>query len=160
MCSLVLRSWINSFELRNIWMDANLQSSVADRYTYYSVNRGHYWTFCCFIQLLNHVQLFVTPWHTRLLCPPLSPVICSNSCPVSRWCYLTISFSVTPFSSCPQSFPPSGSFPVSWLFPSGGQSIGASVSASVLSMNILGWFPLGLTGWSCSPRNSQEQNVL
>ena len=59
---------------------------------------------------------------------------------------------------CP--FPTSGSFLMSQLFPSGGQSIGASVSASVLSMNILGWFPLGLTGWSCSPRNSQEQNVL
>ena len=67
---------------------------------------------------------------TRLLCPPLSPRVCPNSCPLCQWCYLTIESSVTPFS-CPQSFPASGSFPVSWLFTSGGQNIGAS--ASVLS---------------------------
>ena len=71
---------------------------------------------------------------------------CSNSCPLSRWCHPTISSSVTPFSFCPQSFPASGSFPVSQLFASGGQSIGASASGSVLSMNIQGWFPLALTG--------------
>ena len=70
--------------------------------------------------------------------------VCSNSCPLSRWCHPTISFSVTLFFSCPQSFPASGSFPMTWLFISGGQSVGAS--ASVLSMNIQGWFPLGLTG--------------
>ena len=83
--------------------------------------------------------------HTRLLCPPLSPRVCSNSCPVSWWCYLTIASSVIPFSSCLQSFPASGSFPVSQLFASGGQSIAVSASASVLPMNIQGWFPLGLT---------------
>ena len=82
--------------------------------------------------------------HIRLTCPSLSPRVCSNSCPWSQWCNPTISFSVTPFSSCPQSFPASGSFPVSWLLASGGQSIRAS--ASVLPMNIQGWFPLGLTG--------------
>ena len=83
--------------------------------------------------------------HTRLPCPPLSPGVCSDSCPLSQWCHPTISSSGTPFqTSCPQSFPPSGSFPMSQLFASGGQSIG--VSASVLSMNIWGWFPLGLTG--------------
>ena len=70
----------------------------------------------------------------------------SNSCPVSRCCYLTISSSATPFSSCLQSFPASKCFPMSWLFTSGGQSIGASASAPVLLMNIQGWFPLGLTG--------------
>ena len=75
----------------------------------------------------------------------LSPGVCSNSCPLSRWCYPTISSSVTPFSSCPQSSPASGSFVMNRLFASGGQSIGAS--ASVLPMNILDWFPLGLTGW-------------
>ena len=74
----------------------------------------------------------------------LSPRVCSNSCPLSRWCYLTISSSATPFSFCIQSFPASGSFPMSWLFVSGGQSIGAS--ALLLPMNIQGWFPLGLTG--------------
>ena len=84
--------------------------------------------------------------HTRLLCPPLSPRVCSDSCPLSWWCYLTISSSVIPFSSCLQSFPASGSFLMSWLFTSGGQSIGASASASVLPVNIQCWFPLGLTG--------------
>ena len=70
--------------------------------------------------------------------------VCSNSCPLSQWCHPTISFSVVPFSSCPQSFPTSGSFPMSQLFVSGGQSIRAS--ASVFPMTIQGWFPLGLTG--------------
>ena len=83
--------------------------------------------------------------HARLLCPPLSPSVCSNSCPLSWWCYLTILYSVAPFSSCLQSFPASWSLPISWLFASGGQSIRASDSAPVLPMNIQGWFPLGLT---------------
>ena len=84
--------------------------------------------------------------HARLPCPSLSPGVCSDSCPLSRWCDPTISSSVTPFSSCPQSFPASGSFPVSRHFLSGGQNIGASVLTSVLPMNIQGWFPLGLIG--------------
>ena len=83
--------------------------------------------------------------HTRLPCPLLSPGVCSNSCPLSQWCHLTISSSVTPFSSCLQSFPASGSFPIRQLFTSSDQSIGASTSASVLPMNIQGWFRLGLT---------------
>ena len=86
--------------------------------------------------------------HTRLPCPSPSPGVCSNSRPLSQWCHPTISSSVIPFSSCPQSFPASGSFPMSQFFPSGGQSIGASASASVLPMNIQDWFPLGWTGWS------------
>ena len=73
-------------------------------------------------------------------------VHCSNSCPLSRWCHPAISSSVVLFSSCPQSFPASGSFTVSWLFASGGQRIRASASASFLPMNIQGWFPLALTG--------------
>ena len=81
----------------------------------------------------------------RLLCSSLIPRICSNSCPLSQWCHPTISYPATPFSSCPQSFPPSGSFPVSCLFTSGGQNIGALASTSVLPLNIQGWFPLGLT---------------
>ena len=81
----------------------------------------------------------------RLPCPSLSSRACSNSCPSSRWCHPTISSSV--FSSCPQSFPASGSFPMSQLFTSCGQSIGVSALASVLSMNIQVWFPLGLTDW-------------
>ena len=82
--------------------------------------------------------------HTRLPCSSVSPGVCSNSCALSQWCHPTISSSVAPFSSCPQSFPVSGSFPMSQLFTSGGQRIGAS--ASVFPMNIQGWFPLGLTG--------------
>ena len=85
--------------------------------------------------------------HTRLLCPSLYPGVCSNSCSFSQWCHPTISSSVALFSSCPQSFPASGSFPVSQLLASGGQRIGASVSASVLTVNIQDWFPLELTGW-------------
>ena len=81
--------------------------------------------------------------HTSLLCP-LSPGAWSNSCPFRWWCHPTISSSVAPLSSCLQSFPSPGSFPMSQFFVSGGQSIGAS--ASVLLMNIQGWFPLGLTG--------------
>ena len=82
--------------------------------------------------------------HARLPCPPLSPGVCSNSRPLSQWWYPTISSSVVPFSSCLQSFPASGSFPISQFFASGGQSIGAS--ASILPMYIQDWFPLGLTG--------------
>ena len=86
--------------------------------------------------------------HARLPCPSLSPRVCSSSCPLSRWWYLTISSSATLFSSCRQSFPALGSFPVSWLFTSGNQSIeaAAAAAASVLPMNIQGWFSLGLTG--------------
>ena len=86
--------------------------------------------------------------HARLSCPQLSPGICSNSCPLSQWCHPTISSSVVPFSSCLQSFSASGSFPMSQLFASGGQSIGAAASVSVLSVNIQGWFPLGWLLWS------------
>ena len=85
-------------------------------------------------------------YRARLPCPPLSPGVCSNSCPLSKWCHPTISSSVIPFSSCFQSFPASGSFPMSQLFASGDQSIRASALASVLPMNIQDWFPLGLTG--------------
>ena len=85
--------------------------------------------------------------HTRLACPSLSPRVCSNSYPLSLWCHPTITSSVSPFSSCPQSFPASGSFPMSQFFTSGGWETGASASASVLSMNIQDWFPLGWTGW-------------
>ena len=79
--------------------------------------------------------------HTRLLCPSLSPGVCSNSCFTES----VMPSSATPFSSCPQSFPASGSFPISWLFASGVQNIGTSASVSLLPMNIPSWFPLGLT---------------
>ena len=90
--------------------------------------------------------------------PSLLPRVCSDSCPLSLWRHLTISSSVIPFS-CLQSFPASGSFPISQFFRSGDQSIGASALASVLPMNIQGWFPLGLTVWSpCCPRDSWESS--
>ena len=84
--------------------------------------------------------------HTRLPCPSLSPGVCLDSCPLSHWCHPTISSSVTPLSSCSQSFPASESFPVNQLFASGDQRIGASASASVLPMSTQGGFPLGLSG--------------
>ena len=83
--------------------------------------------------------------HTRLPCPSLSPRICPDSCPLSQWCHPTISSSVIPFSFCLQPFTASGFCLMSQLFTSGGQSTGASASASVLPMNIQGWLPLGLT---------------
>ena len=83
--------------------------------------------------------------HARLPCPSPTPRACSNSCPSSQWCHSTISSSVNPFS-CLQSLPASGSFQMSQFFTSGGQSIAASASASVLPMNIQEWFPSGWTG--------------
>ena len=87
------------------------------------------------------------PQHARPPCPSPTPGVYPNSCPLSRWCHLTISSSVIPFSSCLKSFPISGSFQMSQLFTSGGQNIGASASTSVLPMNTHDWFPLGWTGW-------------
>ena len=87
------------------------------------------------------------PQHAGPPCPSLTPGVHPNPCPSSRWCHPAISSSAVPFSSCPQSFPASGSFPMSQLFTSGGQSIGVSASASVLPMNTQDWSPLGWTGW-------------
>ena len=85
--------------------------------------------------------------HTRPPCPSPTPGVYPNSCPLSQWYHPTISSSVIPFSSRPQSFPASGSFQMSQLFTSGGQTIGVSSSTSVLPMNTQDWFPLGWTGW-------------
>ena len=94
------------------------------------------------VQSLSHVWLFALQ-HARLPCPLPTPRAYSNSCPLSQWCHPTISSSVVPFSSCLQSFPASGSFPMSQFFTSGGQSTGVSSSVSVLPVNIQDWFPLG-----------------
>ena len=109
----------------------------------------HY--FCLHVLLFSHSVMSSSLWphgwqHARLPCPSPSPGACSNSCALSRWCHPTISYSVIPFSSCLQSFPASGSFPMNWPYTSWGQSIWASASASVLPMNIQSWFPLGMTG--------------
>ena len=103
------------------------------------------------VQLTSVTQSCPTLWphglqQTRLLCPSPTPRACSNSRPLNWWCRQTISFSVVPFSSCPQSFPASGSFLMNQLFELGSQTIGASASASVLPVNIEDWFPLGLIG--------------
>ena len=86
--------------------------------------------------------------HARPPYPSPTPKVHPNPCPLSQWCHPTISSCVVPFSSCPQSFPASGSFQMSQLFASGGQSIGVSTSTSVLPMNLQDWFPLGWTGWN------------
>ena len=104
---------------------------------------GQSWEYTV-VQLLSHIWLFGLQ-HARLPYPSLSPRVCSNLHSLSQWCYPTISPSVACFSSCPQFFPESGSFPMSRLFASGGSSIGASASASVLPMNIQDQFPLRLT---------------
>ena len=106
------------------------------------------WVFSS-VQLLSRARLFATPWTTACQAPRPSaaPRVYSNSCASSRWCHPTISCSVVPFSSCPQSIPASGSFPVSQLFTWGGQSTGVSASASVLPMNTQDWSPLGCIGW-------------
>ena len=85
--------------------------------------------------------------HARPPCPSPTPRVYPNPCPSSQWCHPTISSSIVPFSSCPQSFPASGSFPMSQLFASGGQSIGVSASTSVLPMNTQDWSPSEWTGW-------------
>ena len=114
----------------------------------------------CVLMLFSHSVLSDSLWphglqHARPPCPSPSPRVCSNSCPSSHWCHPIIS-SVIPFS-CLQSFPASGSFQMSWLFASGGQSIGALASASAPPMNIQDWFALGLmVGSPCCPRDSQE----
>ena len=96
--------------------------------------------------------------HSRPPSPTPTPGAHPNSCPLSWWCHPTILSSVIPFSSSPQSFPASGSFQMSQLFASGGQSIGVSASTSNLPMNTQDWSPLGLVGSSCSPRDSQESS--
>ena len=85
--------------------------------------------------------------HARPPCPSPTPGVYPNSCPLSWWCHPTISSSIVPFTSCPQSFPASGSFQMSQFFISGGQTIGVSAPASVLPMNTQDWSPLGWTDW-------------
>ena len=126
-------------------------------------DRPFSWTFRdgCFLFLLKYFAVFSVqfscsvvsdslrlhePQHARPPCPSPTPRVHSNPCPLSRWCHPTISFSVIPFS-CPHSFPASGSFQMSQLFTSCGQSIGVSASASVLPVNTQDWSPLGWTGW-------------
>ena len=108
------------------------------------------WTFCSVHFSGSVVPASLQPHelqHSRPPCPSPTARVYPNSCPLSWWCHRTTSFSVIPFSFCPQSFPVSGSFPITQLFTSGGQSIGVSASTSVLPMNTQDWSPLGWTGW-------------
>ena len=128
-------------------------------HTRYSQNESCY---CCYLccSVVKSCTTLCDPHglqHARLPCPSLCPGVCSDLYPLSWWCHPAISSSVTPFSSCPQSFLASRSFPTSQLFVSCGQSIGASARA--FPMNIQGSFPLGLTFWSpCCPRDTQESS--
>ena len=115
------------------------------------LSRPEYWSEFSSVQFSCSVVSFSLPphgpHHTRLPCPSPTPGVYPNSCLLSWWCHPTISSSVVPFSSCLQSFPASGSFQMSQLFASGGQSIGVSASTSILLMNTQDWSPLGWTGW-------------
>ena len=114
-------------------------------------SRPEYWSEFSSVQFSHSVMCDslqpLEPQYARPPCPSPTPRVHSNSCPLSQWCHPTISCSVVPFSSRPQSFPASRSFPMSQLLASGGQSIGASASTSVLPMNNQDWSPLGWTGW-------------
>ena len=132
------------------WVDeVNLSSFICQVLSYpWKIN--HYVMFSS-VQF-SHSVMSNSLWphelqHARPSCPSPTPRVYSNSCPFSRWYHPTISSSVVPFSSCPQSYPASGSFPMSQVFTEGGQSIGVSASTSVLPMNIQDWFPLRWTGW-------------
>ena len=154
------------------WSIVDLQYFVSFRYT------AKWFSYTCFLHILFHFRLLqniaysslcyaVIPcsiqfshsvvsdslWphelqHARPPCPSPTPGVYPNSCLLSQWCHPTISFSVLPFSSCPQSFPASGTFQMSQLFASGSHNIGVSASKSVLPMNTQDWSPLGWTGWS------------
>ena len=134
------------------WEPGELQSMGSQR-------AGHGWAakhtairYRLYIKVVKRVNPRISQFssitqHTRLPCPSPTPEACSNPCPSSQWYHPTISSCLALFSSCPQSFLASGSFRMSYFFASGGQTIGASALASVLSMNIQDWFPLGWTGW-------------
>ena len=127
----------------------SLKLTTAVQKTYQSANISKHIKPFSSVQSLSPVRHFATHelQHARPPCPSQTPRVYSNSCPSSRWCHPAISSSAVPFSSCPQSLPASGSFPMSQLFSWGGQSIGVSVSASVLPMNTQDWSPSGKTGW-------------
>ena len=115
--------------------------------TYFNSNSRAVLSVCCCSVTKSCLTLCDPHWlhHTRPPYPSPSPGACSNSCSLSQWCHSTISSSVAPFFSCPQSFPAPGYFLMSQLLTSGGQSTGISALASVLPMAIQDWFPLGLT---------------
>ena len=137
-CRQILYCWATWEVLCHGWFTPTHQEPV-------SVSRCFFRCWLLFSLSMSNSLLPQGLQHARLPCPSPSPGVCSNSCPLKWWCHPTISSSAIPFSSCLQSFLASGSFPMSLFFASGGNSIGASASASVLPMNVQGWFPFGLT---------------
>ena len=137
---------------RNIFRDWGWISFCLNQKQRHSLSvPSHYYNAAPSVQFSSVAQLCPTPCdtmnrHARLPCSSPTPGVHPNPCPLSRWCHATISSSVVPFSSWPQSFPASGSFQMSQLFTSGGQSTGVSTSTSVLPMNTQDWSPLGWTG--------------
>ena len=124
------------------------------RNVFFKTSTWHYWLWLFSFSLIQFSHPVISdslPLHelqqTRASCPSPTPRVHPNPCPSSQWCHPTISSSVVPFSSCPQSFPASGYFQMSQRSASGGQSIGVSASAPVLPMNTQDWSPLGWTGW-------------
>ena len=158
----VLGGWhIQSISLTLKWVSyfhmlSNLASIIMDHSVFspfyslieLSISNVTFFIFSS-VQSLRPVWLFVTPWTSarQAPCPSPTPRVHPNPCPLSRWCHPTISSSVIPFSSFPQSFPASESFPMSKLFASGGQNIAVSASTSVPPINTQDWSPLGWTGW-------------
>ena len=137
-------------------MSPSLPNSIVPSMVYFIVR-----TQSSSVQLLSCVQLFATPYelqHSRPPCPSPTPRVYSNSRPSSQWCHPAVSSSVIPFSSCPQSLPALGSFPMSQLFTWGGQSTGVSASASVLPMNTQDWSPLEWTGWISLLNNTKHSH--
>ena len=138
-----LRTWWD----RSLNLAVSCHHSTNARVTNLTYTQKHICIYCCCSVTKSVSNLLQAHGlqHTRLPSPSLSPRVCSKSCLLSWWCYLTISSSAAPFSFCPQYFPAWGSFPMSQLITSGGQSIGALPSVWVLPMNNQSWFPLGLT---------------
>ena len=141
-------SFLNSHQLSLLRSTKNNpKKEERDEHPFFSIPRSKFhWPQFSRSVLSDSLRLHGLQY-ARIPCRSPTPRAYSNSCPLSLWCHRTISSSVIPFSSCLQSFPASGSFPMSQFFASGGQSTEASASASVLPMNIQDWFPLGLTAW-------------
>ena len=137
--ALSLYSEILSFRRAHVNFCQLLGSVCEPSWSLWSLNHISHFLLLFSCQVMSHSLQPHGLQHARPPCPSSCPRVCPSSCPLNWWCHSTVSSSVTPFSSCPQSFPASGSFPTSLLFASGGQSIGAS--ASVLVINIQDWFP-------------------
>ena len=137
----MLKYWvcIEKWHFKNVFIHINIYVCV---YINYTISSAQFSRSVVSNSLWPHESQ-----HARPPYPSPTPGVYSNSCPSSRWCHLAISSSVVPFSSCPQSLPASGSFPMCQLFAWGSQSIGVSASVSVLPMNTQDWSPLGWTGW-------------